>query len=70
MTFSPEKCPLCGEPNDCQSATQSDCKGPCWCMKEIFPPELLARVPKEARRCACICRRCLAETRRQNQPDD
>ena len=65
MSFSPERCPLCGEPNHCQSATQSDYKGPCWCMKETFPPGLLARVPEEARRSACICQRCLAEAQRE-----
>jgi hypothetical protein len=36
-------------------------------MKETFPPELLARVPEEARRCACICQRCLAEAQRAEQ---
>ena len=67
MTFSPERCPLCGQPNECQRAKQADCEGPCWCKKEIFPPELLARVPGEARGCACICQRCLAEARRAEQ---
>ena len=67
MTFTPERCPLCGGPNECQSATQSDYKGPCWCMRENFPPELLVRVPEEARRCACICQRCLAEAQRAEQ---
>ena len=34
-------------------------------MTENFPPELIARVPEEARRCACICKRCLVEERRE-----
>ena len=58
---SPDRCPLCGQPNECQPAAQGDCKGPCWCMDENFPPKLLARVPAEARRCACICQRCVRE---------
>ena len=64
MSFSPERCPLCGQPNECQLATKGDCKGPCWCVNEDFPPELLARVPEESRDCACICQRCLAEAQR------
>ncbi len=65
MSFSPELCPLCGQPNECQLAKQAGCKGPCWCMKEYFPPELLARVPEETRRCACICKCCLDAARRE-----
>ena len=61
---SPDQCPLCGQPNDCQLATQRDCKSPCWCMGKNFSPELLARVPEEARRCACICQRCVIEAQR------
>ena len=30
----------------------------CWCSQATFPPELLARVPAEARRRACICPAC------------
>jgi hypothetical protein len=52
-------CPLCGEPNDCQLAMTDAYKGPCWCVRETFPPDLLARVPEAARRVACVCRRCV-----------
>ena len=65
---SPDRCPLCGQPNECQLAKQDDCKGPCWCMDETFPPELLARVPEESRRRACICRRCVSEAKRTEAP--
>jgi hypothetical protein len=57
-------CPLCGEPNDCQLATTDSYKGPCWCVRETFPPDLLARVPEAARRVACVCRRCVVATQR------
>ena len=67
MSFSPERCPLCGQPNDCARAAQPDSKGACWCVKETFPPELCARVPEKARRCACICQPCLAEALREKQ---
>ncbi len=67
MSFHPKRCPLCGEPNDCHLATQADHKGPCWCIQETFPPDLLARVPDEARHCACICQRCVGEAQRAEQ---
>lgn len=65
MTINPARCPLCGGPNECQSAAQSDSHEPCWCMRETFPPELLARVPVEARGCACLCKQCLTEAQRE-----
>lgn len=67
MIPDPAHCPLCGRPNECQLATQAGYKGPCWCMKVNFPPELLARVPEEARRCACLCHGCVAEAQRPKQ---
>jgi hypothetical protein len=31
---------------------------PCWCTRIDFGAEVLARVPAEARRLACICLAC------------
>jgi len=31
---------------------------PCWCTRIDFSPELLAQVPAQARRQACICAAC------------
>jgi hypothetical protein len=31
---------------------------PCWCVNVSFSAELLARVPPQAERQACICQRC------------
>ena len=67
---NPDRCPLCGEPNNCHLATQGDYKGPCWCMDETFPPELLARVPEDARGCACICQRCMHEAHENRAGSD
>jgi len=39
-------------------------QGPCWGVAARFTPELLARVPTEARGMACICARCAAEAAR------
>jgi len=54
-----ECCPLCGQPNDCQLCTTAAYKGPCWCEAANIPDELLARVPVDLRKKACICRSCV-----------
>jgi hypothetical protein len=54
------RCPLCGQPNECQLCTAAAYKGPCWCAKVEIPNGLLARVPVELRNRACICRGCVA----------
>ena len=38
------KCPLCGQPNECQLCTAAAYKGPCWCATVSIPEALLARV--------------------------
>jgi hypothetical protein len=58
MSFCPANCPLCGRENECQSASSSY-KGKCWCAREDFSPDLLARIPEEARNVVCVCRRCV-----------
>ena len=59
MSFCHANCPLYGRENECQFATTSAYKGKCWCASENFSPDLLARVPDEARNIVCICRRCV-----------
>ncbi|TXK30998.1 cysteine-rich CWC family protein [Ottowia sp. GY511] len=56
------RCPLCGGPNGCAMAQVVAGAAPvaCWCRDADFAPELLARVPPEARRRACICAACVA----------
>lgn len=56
------KCPLCGRPNQCALAADPSATE-CWCDKEKFPPELLAQIPTEAVRRACICEKCLERYR-------
>ncbi len=53
------RCPLCGQPNECQLCTAGAYKGPCWCAKVEIPSAVLARVPVELRNRACICRDCI-----------
>lgn len=56
----PAICPLCDQPNQCQMAGATPVNGPCWCVRQEFPAELLDRVPEAARSRACICARCVA----------
>jgi len=58
-TVNPARCPLCGGPNECQLCTHAAYKGPCWCAREDISTELLARVPENFRRSACICLACI-----------
>jgi Cysteine-rich CWC len=53
--FSPDRCPLCGGPNDCGVAQGKD---QCWCFTANISPEALAPLPEEARGKICICARC------------
>ncbi|HVU08237.1 MAG TPA: cysteine-rich CWC family protein [Verrucomicrobiae bacterium] len=64
MIPSPEKCPLCGRPNDCQLCTNAAYKGPCWCAQMEIPDALLARVPREFQNRNCLCRGCVVEFQR------
>ncbi|MDM0001511.1 cysteine-rich CWC family protein [Variovorax sp. J22P240] len=59
----PSRCPLCGETNRCAmelARETGQAQPPCWCMEADFSADLLARVPAEKRRLACICARCAA----------
>jgi hypothetical protein len=57
----PLLCPVCGQPNRCAMEVQRETgrpQPPCWCTQVDFPADLLARVPREAQRLACICAAC------------
>jgi prepilin-type N-terminal cleavage/methylation domain-containing protein/prepilin-type processing-associated H-X9-DG protein len=66
--FTPNRCPLCGGPNDCQLCTPAAHKGPCWCVKMEMPAALLARVPEEFHDRACICQNCVEIFQREPRP--
>jgi hypothetical protein len=56
-----DRCPLCGEPNRCANEVERATgvkQDACWCTQVDFSAELLARVPPEAQRLACICPAC------------
>ena len=63
-SINPARCPLCGEPNDCRLCSPLARPGPCWCVAEQFPAELLELVPEPLVNRACICRSCLQQFRR------
>ncbi|MBI2745736.1 MAG: cysteine-rich CWC family protein [Burkholderiales bacterium] len=59
--IDPCRCPLCGQPNGCANEIERATGQPqplCWCTTVTFTPELLARVPAQAQRQACICAAC------------
>lgn len=60
-TPDPTRCPLCGGDNRCAlelEKARGEPQPPCWCRDERFTPELLARIPAEARGMACLCQGC------------
>ncbi|MBP9906936.1 MAG: cysteine-rich CWC family protein [Rhodoferax sp.] len=60
--YSPELCPLCGQPNQCAVEIGRVCgelQGPCWCAQTQFSAELLKRIPPDARGVACLCPACV-----------
>lgn len=60
-TPDPTRCPLCGQSNQCAGQIERSTgvkQPPCWCTTVRFDATLLARVPPEAHRLACICRAC------------
>jgi hypothetical protein len=58
-TFDAGRCPVCGQPNDCQLCTAAVYKGPCWCLQVEIPEVLLNQIPPAARGKACLCRDCV-----------
>ncbi len=50
-----DRCPLCGGPNECGMAAG---KSECWCFEAKIAPEVLARVPEEAKGKVCVCAKC------------
>ncbi len=52
---------MCGQPNQCAMETEratGEKQPPCWCTQVDFSADLLARVPDDAKRLACICPEC------------
>lgn len=61
----PTRCPICGEPNRCAMELQrqtGEQQPPCWCTQVDFSAQLLAKVPAQQQRLACVCARCAAKS--------
>jgi Family of unknown function (DUF5522)/Cysteine-rich CWC len=67
ITCDARRCPLCGQPNDCQLCTVALYKGPCWCFKAKIPSELVAQIPPESRNKACLCHECVLKFQRNQR---
>ncbi|MGD1066040.1 MAG: cysteine-rich CWC family protein [Vulcanimicrobiaceae bacterium] len=53
-----ERCPLCDGDNACGAAAGEPT---CWCFTERIPPDVLERIPPEARGRVCVCRACATQ---------
>ena len=56
------KCPLCGQSNDCAVAAGRD-PDSCWCMTATMSPSALVSIPAEAQGKICICAQCADDSR-------
>lgn len=69
MTGTASICPLCGKENKCANEIEKATgvkQEPCWCTEVKFDSDLLARVPEELVRKACICRECAQASESQS----
>jgi hypothetical protein len=60
--YSPELCPLCGQPNQCAMEVERAtgiAQPPCWCAQTQFSADLLNKIPEAARGVACLCAACV-----------
>jgi hypothetical protein len=51
-----DRCPVCGGPNDCGMAAG---KSECWCFEVKISPEVIKKVPEEAKGKVCVCANCV-----------
>ena len=63
--MDPTVCPLCGQSNQCAGQAERATgikQPPCWCNTATFSAELMARIPEQARRLACVCAACVSQS--------
>ena len=53
--LKPDRCPICGGPNDCGMAAG---KSECWCASVKISAGALEKVPEGAKGKVCVCRKC------------
>jgi hypothetical protein len=54
-----ERCPLCGQDNNCRVAKGCLYKGACWCHEIHVPAHVLRHLAAEWLEPACLCHPCL-----------
>ncbi len=60
-----DRCPLCGQPNDCKSAPDGRA---CWCADATIRASALAAVPAQMRGKSCLCKACASGRARIGLP--
>jgi hypothetical protein len=58
----PERCPACGQNNQCTLANPLTATTACWCFSVTIDPERLAALPAAERNISCLCPRCAGQT--------
>ena len=61
-TLTPSQCPLCHEPNACAMEVAKATDQPvqrCWCVDAVFTPDLMERIPNNAKGMSCVCLQCV-----------
>ena len=58
-TVCEDRCPLCGQTNDCCRAFGADPgSAACWCESLVISPTVLDGIPIALQGKACLCRAC------------
>ena len=86
LEIDASRCALCGGPNACALAPDSQSGGAelgqtlgqteeekaaaCWCVSEVFPTSLLDALPESERGRRCVCRACLVAHERDGRGSD
>ena len=58
MPTETERCPLCGQPNQCTEADPATAGSECWCFSTPISAEALARLSAEQIDKSCLCPNC------------
>ncbi len=60
-TRQPQRCPACGQSNQCGLANPRTASVACWCFSVTINPARLAALPAAERNLSCLCPRCAGQ---------
>ena len=60
-TRQPQRCPACGQSNQCGLANPCTANAACWCFSVTITPARLAALPAAERNLSCLCPRCAGQ---------